>query len=269
MTLAGKTVLVTRSAQQAGEFIALIRKNGGTAVPFPTIDISPPASWDPCDRALSGLHLYDGLIFTSTNGVDFFVNRMNELRMELEQLKKKMVFVVGEKTKSAVENYGGVVTLMPEKFTSLDLANALRQEDLKDKSFLFPCGDLANTSLADTVKLLGGTVDRVVVYRTQQPPPEEVGRMKMMILRGEIDIITFTSPSTVKNFARLVSAAELAKHEPKPIVAVIGPATESAAESLGLGVDVVAEQSTIESIVDSVIKYLNSSSGTSTLRKAR
>ena len=76
--IANKTILITRAAHQAPEFADALRRLGGTPVLFPTIEIVAPASWDECDRAIDALYMYDGIIFTSRNGVEFFMRRLHE-----------------------------------------------------------------------------------------------------------------------------------------------------------------------------------------------
>ena len=87
MNLSGKTILVTRAAHQAASAVRIIERHGGTAIVFPTIEILPPPSWDACDRTLNILHMYDGIIFTSTNGVEFFFQRYQERNISVGDLK--------------------------------------------------------------------------------------------------------------------------------------------------------------------------------------
>ena len=104
MNLTGKTILVTRSAHQADDFVHLIEQYGGRAIVFSTLEIVPPGSWADCDRAIKSLSLYDGLIFTSTNGVEFFFRRLKERGGPLQELHSKMILVVGEKRRRAWRN---------------------------------------------------------------------------------------------------------------------------------------------------------------------
>src|SRR5512140_2903493 len=130
MELSGKTILVTRAAHQAEDFINLIKQHGGESILFPTIEIAPHDSWEAPDRALDGLYMYDGLLFTSINGVDFFFRRMEERKINIQAIQAKMICVVGERTRQAIEKRGFTVTTVPEKYTALDLARTLQQDDL-------------------------------------------------------------------------------------------------------------------------------------------
>jgi uroporphyrinogen-III synthase len=254
-SLAGKTILITRAAHQAPEFVQLVRNHGGIAVEFPTIEILPPASWERLDRALDGLYMYDGLIFTSANGAEFFFRRMEERHDAIQDLRPKMIFAVGEKTKQAIERRELTVRAVPEKFTSFDLQKMLEHEDLNGKAFLFPRGNMGNDQLEGNLKILGAHVDPVVVYRTVQPQRENVDTLRANLLDGSIDAVTFTSASTFQNFQALFTGDRLKDILGRTSIAVIGPATASAVEDAGLDVDIVAKQPTIESLVDSMSAY--------------
>lgn len=252
MTLSGKNILVTRASHQAQEFVRLIEQSGANAILFPTIEITPPLSWEKCDTAIDGLYMYDGLIFTSRNGAEFFFQRYSERGEDTAILKAKKIFAVGEKTKQTVEQQGLKVTVMPEKFTSSDLAKAIEQEDLHGKSFLFPRGNLGKDILQDNLKLLGAHVDAVTVYQTEPPKQQDVDNIKKMLFNEKIDIITFTSPSTFKNFIELFTNDERKFINQKSAIAVIGPVTAEAIEKAGLEVDVIAKESTVESLLRTI-----------------
>jgi uroporphyrinogen III methyltransferase/synthase len=250
MSLKGRTILVTRAAGQADDLVHALERLGGKAVVFSTIEILPPASWEACDKALDGLYMYDGLLFTSRNGAEGFLGRASERQIDPKALRAKKIFVVGAKTKEAVEHHGYSVTAMPERFTAADLSKAIDQEDLKGKAFLFPRGNLGSDILPDTLKLMGASVDSIQVYRTV--PATSGDKLRTMILAGGIDVVTFTSPSTFSNFCSLFSRTELFELVRHTKIAVIGPVTERAVEEAGLEADIVAPSSTVESLVEAI-----------------
>ncbi|MBI1806657.1 MAG: uroporphyrinogen-III synthase [Ignavibacteria bacterium] len=258
MNLSGKTILITRSAHQAEEFVRLVERWGGAPIVFPTIEITPPVSWEASDKAIDALYMYDGLMFTSTNGVEFFFRRINERKVLLQDLRSKLIFVVGEKTKTAAESHGLRVTLTPEKFTAQDLAKALQHEDLHGKTFLFPRGNVGDDTLAGNLKILGAKVDSIIVYQTQKPEEKNVREIKTMLLGGKIDVVTFTSPSTFKNFIALFSHNEIDRMSHHTKIAVIGPVTAKAVEQGGLEWDIIPPESTIEALVESIAHALPS-----------
>ncbi len=255
--LSGKKILITRAADQADELGDLVRRHGGTPVLFPTIEIVPPVSWDECDRALQNLYMYDGLIFTSANGVTGFMQRLNDFQVGVAAIKPKMIFVVGEKTKRAVEEHGLSVTLMPERFTASDLAKTLDHRDLHGRTFLFPRGNLGKDILQDNLKLLGAQVDSIVVYQTTKPGNAHVVTVRESLLNSAIDVATFTSPSTFQNFIALFTKEELQTFFSHTLIAVIGPVTAKAVKEEGFEADIMATESTVESLVDSVGHFIN------------
>ena len=258
MGISGKTVLITRDARQSEEFIRLIERDGGRAVVVPTIEITPPESWDACDGAIQTLDLFDGLIFTSTNGVRGFLGRMAERGAAVQDLASKMVFAVGEKTGRAAGDLGVAVTGVPDTFTAADLSAVLSRHDLRGKCFLFPRGNIGGNELADTLKSLGARVEPVEVYATARPEALHVDTLRSLFSNVKIDVAAFTSPSTFRNLASLFSPEEFKSLCGRARIAVIGPVTARAVEAEGLDVDIRAPKSTVESLVQSIVEYFKS-----------
>lgn len=252
MSLKGKSVLVTRAASQAAEFVSAIERSGGKAILFPTISIEEPESWDTCDEYLGRLYMYEGLLFTSANAADFFFGRMKTLNIPSE-LQQKVIIAVGERTAGTIKKFGLDVTLTPEKFTSFDLARLLTQEDVRGKTFLFPRGNLSKDTLKAAIEGLGGAVDTVVVYRTTPPLDADIGKVREMIANREVDFITFTSPSTVHNFFSFIPLTSQLLEGCE--IAVIGPVTESALRNMNIEPSIVAPAATAESLVQAMAAY--------------
>jgi uroporphyrinogen III methyltransferase/synthase len=257
MNLSGKTILITRASNQTAEIINLINTNGGVAVCLPTIEIHPPENWDPVDNALGQLYMYDGIIFTSLNGVSFFFERMKYFHAIISTLNKKKIFAVGEKTKKALAEQGVTSISVPEKHTALDLSRLMQEENLGGKCYLFPKGDMAKDTIPSALKNLGATVDDVVVYRTKPPSGETVEKIRAMLKANKIDVITFTSPSTVKNFFQIIGDDRKKYFNIKPLIAVIGPTTAGALEEFDLEPDILPSQSSIEAMIESIIFFFN------------
>ena len=243
--LSGKRILITRTANQAGDFIREIERYGGTVIVFPTIEIAPPISWEACDRAIDALYMYDGMIFTSSNGVEFFFRRLAHREIPPQELQSKMICAVGEKTKQEIERHGLKVASMPEKFTAFDLAKILQTEDLHGKCFLFPRGNLGRDTLQDNLKILGANVDAATVYQTLRPKQENIEQLREMLMNEKIDVATFTSPSTFKNFIALFTQTELNRIHDSIKIAAIGPVTASAVREFGWQPDIIATHSAI------------------------
>ena len=202
--------------------------------------------------------MFDGIIFTSINGVDFFFRRCAEKSIPKKDFQSKQVFVVGEKTKQATEQAGLSVTMMPEKFTAADLSRQLEQQDLHGKTFLFPRGNLGSNVLADTVKLLGAVVDSVIVYKTEKPNTEHIDKIRSLLEQKKIDVLSFTSSSTFNNFAALFSKQEMESFCATARIAVIGPVTAKTVESFGLNVDIIPSISTASALVEAIEEFFQS-----------
>ena len=253
--LLGKTVLVTRSPQQAYDLIASIEHYGGTTVVFPTIRISEPDSWEGCDRSIRCIREYDGIVFTSTNGVDFFLSHLTTLGESPGSLHGKFICAAGEATRRSIERHGLTVALIPERHTAADLARAIPDERIRGKRFLLPRGNLGNDTLAENLRSRGGTVDTIAVYRTDKPGEQDARRIYDYIVNGMIDVLTFTSPSTFNNFIDLFSPGELKIIREETRVAVIGPVTAEAVASAGWEVHIVAAESTMDGLAASIAEY--------------
>jgi uroporphyrinogen-III synthase len=253
MSLEGKTILITRAEHQANELAGLVKRKGGAVISFPTIQIKPPVAWNECDQACAQIDTYHGLIFTSTNGVEYFIKRYLFLQLSIGALKQKTVYAVGDKTRQALKRHGIEVSIIPDKFTSGDLAKVLREELVSGKRFLFPHGNLGKHTLIDHIIANKGEVKAVVVYLTQKTERRNVEQIRQLLRRGSIDVVTFTSPSTAKNFFDLLPDFIALQKEVK--LAVIGPVTASAVEKLGFTPDIKAEESTIESMVEAIKEY--------------
>jgi len=161
LPLSGKTILITRSKEQAKDFIQAIESRGGNAISFPTISIEDPDSWKECDDAIKNISSFDGIIFTSQNAVNKFFTRPNYSLHSA--LSSKLIFSVGEKTKSAIEKYNLNVTTIPEVYTAESLGETMRSLGVEGKRFLFPRGNLGREVLVEMLNSLGAVVKPVIV----------------------------------------------------------------------------------------------------------
>lgn len=254
--LLGKTILITRAASKVQEFSEMVRNAGGTPVFFPTIEIVPPASWNECDKALQSIELYDALLFTSVNGVEWFFRRFNEHSLSKKVLESKQFYAVGTKTEAAVNKRRLTVTTIPESFTSEELSRLLSKENVRGKKYLFPRGDLSRGILVEQLHSRGATVDAVTVYRTTIPHSNNKNEVRNMLDSGKVDVITFTSPSTMQNFVEMFSIDEVRRFHETSKFAVIGPVTSKALKELEFEPDIVAEQSTVKNLFDAIVDYL-------------
>ena len=257
MDLRNKTILITRQPEQAAEFIAEVEKRGWRAVLFPTIKITDPDSWGVCDKALERINDYDGLIFTSANAVERFFQRCTLKEVEPATFRACEIYAVGEKTRQEIERRGLRVRLVPDTFSSASLAKQFTKAAVEQKRFLFPRGNISKDDVIERLRELEAVVDSVVVYNTVGADNSEVDSIWKKLVGGQIDVVTFASPSAALNFAQLFSVERIRQLGQMIKVAVIGPTTAEAARGVGLKVDVVATKSTVAGLVEAIATYFD------------
>jgi len=235
--------------------VPLFEQKGFRVLSFPTIEIREPETWHECDAAIRRLRSYDGIIFTSANSVERFFLRVDDLDPEAMGILQSIpIYSVGEKTSLRLHDLGMRVALTPDTFTADDLVESILSADIAGKAFLFPKGDLATDTVPQKVRSFGGRVDEVVVYRNVMPDSNELTAIQESLNRREIDVVTFFSPSSIRNFLELVHLPE----NNNILVAVIGPTTAKAADEIGLKVDIIAERSTAESLAATIARHFES-----------
>jgi len=255
MSLRNRTVLVTRQQEQASELIEEVEKRGGEVLLFPTIRILPPESWDACDRVSTSLPDYNGLFVTSTNGAVRFFNRLRERNIPFSSLGNCRIYAVGKKTCDAVKGFGLNVHLVPEEFSAASLAKVLPDEVVRGSRYLFPCGNLATGTLERALRERGAIVDTVVVYRTVAPDEMDARPIIQRILAGDIDVISFASPSAARNFVAVIPGDIAPRLFEKARIAVIGPTTQKALRELGLRADIVAAEATSSGLARAIEQH--------------
>jgi len=252
--LFGKRVLVTRSREQASALSAAIEEAGGEALEFPVIRVVEPEDYGPLDRTISNLKTYDWVIFTSVNGVQAFFRRLRHHRKDVRELHQARLCAIGPKTGEALENYGLLVETVPEKYRAEEIIEVLRDRIGGGTKILLPRADIARKVLPEALRQMGADVTEVTAYRTVAGDGDS-SRIREMLARGEIHLITFTSSSTIRNLVKMLNAPDLQALLKNVVVACIGPVTAGTARELGLKVDVVAEEYTIEGLVRSLLGY--------------
>lgn len=255
--LFGKRVLVTRALEQAGEFSKILERNGAEPVQFPTIKTVAPPSWKPLDKAIKKIGSYDWAIFTSVNGVKYFFERLYKLDLDIRELKGVKVCAIGPMTEKAIKKLGIKVDLTPREYIAESVIEALGKRRIKGKKFLLARAMKAREIIPQEIKRLGGRIDVVPSYRTIRPA-KEADELKKMLLAGEVDVITFTSSSTVTNFASMFKKADLAELLKDVKVACIGPVTADTAKGYGISVDIMPKAYTIPALTQAMADYFGS-----------
>ena len=248
--LRGRRILVTRATRQAGSLAARLRRAGAEVVAVPVIALEPVAETAAVSRAIRELGRYDHLIFTSANAVRALAAAADAAGAGLAKLvaASTTVVAVGPATAAAARRTGLVCDAVPGRHTAAAVAGMLEALDLRGKRVLIPRAQVAGEELPERLRRAGAVVDVLALYRTVPHP--DAGREIPRLLGSGLDMVTFTSASTVRSF---VAAAGESFQPPAGLaVACIGPVTADAASAAGLEPDVVAGTHTIPGLVAAI-----------------
>lgn len=259
LPLFGKRILVTRAKAQATTFLDLLKGYGAEAISYPTLRIVPPSDWTKIDTAIEQIEQYDTIIFTSVNGVSYFRKRLKILKQDLRILNGIALCAIGPRTAQAIIDWGLHVDLVPETFTAEGVLEVLGIEERgKDgfagRRFLLPRAEEAREILPEEIRRLGGRVDVCPVYKAIRPDCGSA-QMTAVLKRGPIDMLTFASSSTLKNFIAMVGRDEMDSRFKDSAIACIGPITARTAEEFGLRVDVMPKDYTFSAMTTAIVDY--------------
>ncbi len=256
--LFGRRIVVTRSRDQASDLVRALKEAGALPVEFPTIRVAPPeCGYTGLDGAIGrivsrGGPAFDWILFTSVNGVKSFFQRL-EHQGDIRDLKGISLGAIGPATAAELERRGLRLDFVPSEYRAEAVVAGLLELGVSNRRVLIPRAREAREVLPQELSAAGAEVEVVTAYETvleQAGVPE----MKRMLKDGEIDIITFTSSSTVKNFVALLDGLDFAGL-PAVTVACIGPVTAKTANGLGLRVDIVAQKFTIPGLVQALAAW--------------
>lgn len=253
---AGRRIVVTRARQQAGVLAQRIEALGGEVIEFPTIEIVPPESFAALDGAVRQIESYRWIIFTSVNSVNAFIGRLQLAGKAAADLANARVAAVGAQTAKWLADAGVAVATIPSSYRAEGILASLDPAELAGKRVLIPRAAKARDVLPDTLRGWGATVDVAEAYRTVAPTFDAAGVLRRF-RRGDIDIVTFTSSSTVSNLVQLCGGGSLAAIVGTATIASIGPITAQTIEELGGQVTVMAQQFTIDGLIGAMIDYFN------------
>jgi uroporphyrinogen-III synthase len=257
--LEGRTVIVTRAASQAADLTTLLEGYGANVIICPTIEIREPDNYERLDEALDHLYGYDWLIFTSTNGVEFFLKRLTHRGQQIADLDEIKVCAIGQRTADKLHDAHVHVDLVPSQSTAEGVFAALSEftggdEHLRGLNILLPRAAAGREVLPEALQKAGARIDIVTTYQTVLPDNIDRGKLAAM-LAGSGDCIAFTSPSTIKNLAKLFDTHDLGKTLPNIVVACIGSVTAAAAAEYGLHVDIQPENFTTKDLAQAIATY--------------
>lgn len=256
MPLLGKRILITRALSQADELRTKLEMSGAEVVEFPTIKIVLPKDFSDLDLAISKLkkNEYDWVIFTSVNGVLYFVNRVKKIKEDLKILRNATIAAIGPKTADELRKLGIGVDYIPLKYRAEEVAQGLIEQGIEGKRILLPRAQEAREALPKLLKKARALVDVITTYVTL-PENSFVERTIGELKEKKVDIIIFTSSSTARNFFKLLkNKLDLKGILDKTSIACIGPVTSKTVKELGLSADIVAEKYTIDGLVEAILK---------------
>ena len=247
--LSGKRIMITRSRAQASELAELLAREGAEAIEVPTIQVLPVGDDAPLRKAARAVSSYRWVVFTSVNGVDAFWQALEHEGLDSRAFANVMVAAIGPATAGSLAHRGINADVVPAEYISEAVVEALQGHIQPDHRVLLPRAEEARPALVEGLCAMGASVDQVVAYRTVMPEGSQKKALGLLA-EGRIDVVTFTSSSTVRNLATLlqrdVALLQL------PVVACIGPVTAATAQELGVRVDVQASVHTIPGLVDAV-----------------
>ena len=256
--LTGKTIAITRPAAQSDAVMARLRALGAIPISTPTIAIVPAEDFTRLDAALGQLSSYDWLLFTSVNGVQVVLERLDALGVDRSALGGIKIGAIGPATARALQAGGGSAAFVPTTY----MAESILAEigSVQGQRLLLPRAELARPTLAAGLRQAGAEVDEMTAYRTVPGPG--IAELVSLLQTGRVDAVTFTSSSTVRFLyeglmERVGTGSEIPAMLASCAVVCIGPVTAATATAHGIRVDVVADSYTIDGLVAAIAAFFS------------
>lgn len=252
--LFGKRIVVTRARKQASDLVERLSAMGAECLEYPAIEIAAPGDMAPLDAAIENIGSYHWLIFTSVNGVDIFFSRLGHLGKDTRALGNIKTAAIGPATAALMAAFGLRADIVPESYRAESVVEAFRHEPVSGKRVLLPRAAEARPVLPVELSKMGAVVDEIAAYRTicdNSAAEPLIERLRAKT----VDMITFTSSSTVTNFKSLLPAEAYAKLISDVKIAAIGPITADTAREKGFQVDVVAREYTIPGLCEAIREH--------------
>ncbi|WKY47437.1 hydroxymethylbilane synthase [Eubacteriaceae bacterium ES3] len=250
--LFGKNIVVTRSREQSSQMSEKIRELGGNPIEYPTIKIVP-INEEQLDDKIQKLKDYTHIIFTSVNGVEVFFDGMNRLSKDARAFGDIHITAIGEGTRKALLERGLAADFVPKKYVGEELVEGLAPLLDKSSKVLLPRSKNARIYVAEELSKIC-SVDEVQSYETIREDLEDVD-MGSLLQTGQVDLITFTSSTTVEYFLEKAGADNLPYINQTKTVS-IGPQTSQKCLELGINVGIEAEVYTINGMIDAILKEI-------------
>ena len=251
--LSGRRVLVTRARDQSAELVDRLLDLGAEPVEAPAIRIAPPDDYGPLDAACAAAASFDWIVFTSVNGVDAFLQRLLAGPRDVRALGGVRLCAIGPATAGRLRRHGLKVDVMPAEHRGEAVFEALRQAGgLAGARVLLARADIAREMLADALRAAGAQVTEATAYRTVRADGWRGPELQALLRARPVDVVTFTSASTVRNFSAILGAESAAALLAATCVASIGPVTAAAAAELGIRTTIMPAAYTIPALVGAI-----------------
>lgn len=252
----GKTVIVTRAREQASSLVDGLRKLGARVVQCPTIKVEALEETPVLDAEIPLLMRNEWVVFTSTNGVDYFWKKLEALNLDTRVFGPALVAAIGPATVAALKKRGIRPDFVPESSISESVAEGLLEHGAGKGRVLVVRAQEGREVLEAKLREGGATVKVAPIYRTV-PDNSNAPQARELIEKGEVDWVSFTSSSTVKNFLDALGAEFVAANRSKFKVAAIGPVTADSARQFGLEPDVMAKEASVEALAVALAEVPN------------
>ena len=249
--LAGRTILVTRPRKQSGGLAEILSRQGARVVEVPVIEIRPPRSWAPLDRALNELQSYDWLVLTSANGVDALFERIKKLKVATSSLKRLHVAAIGPATKQSLRKHGVRVDVTPREYVA-EAVGARLAKRVAGKRVLLVRAAIARDVLPERLRKAGAEVTVVSAYKTMIAKKARRQLKELFASADKPDIVTCTSSSTVGAYLKLTQGISAAR---KVAFASIGPITSGTLRQHGVRPAIEAKRYAADGLARAIARW--------------
>ena len=249
--LFGRRIVVTHGRRGADSLSLKLREFGAEVIEFATIETTVPESFETLDSAIGRLSSFDWIVFTSARGVEAFIDRLRALRCDVRDLGKASIAAIGPATAAALERHALGVSLVPDQYRAEAIADELGEERVRGRRFLIPRAQTAREALPEILRSRGAAeVLAAPAYKTVAPESRLALQLRDRIDSGALDLVSFTSSSTVANFLAMVG-----KSARSVKAAAIGPITADTARTAGFELVAVANRYTLDGLSEAIVNY--------------
>ncbi len=251
--LHGRRVLITRARHQVEGFRRDLVDMGAAVIEIPTLEVSPMPTDERVRKAIAGLGRTALVIFASANAVAIFHKMLVETGADSRALHASKLCAIGQETAEMLEKHGLRPELVTSEYTAEGLAKALEGWEMEGMHVLVPRADVARDALPSLLAMRGAEVEILPVYKSVCPTEAGPALLRLFGAEG-VDVVTFTSSSTVANFVRAFPEDRLPAVLGDAEVACMGPVTADTARKLGLRVDIIAREYTTHGLVQAIVE---------------